>query len=141
MKTLTLALALAATLMLGGGALTLAQQSTHDQHKAAAAQKAPSMAMCKQMMADKEKSMAHMKAMDTKLDGLVAQMDNATGESKVDAIAAVVKELASQRKSMRSMMEGMHMKMMGHMTQHMQSGKMGACPMMKDMMMPMKKGM
>ncbi len=134
MKTLTLALA--ATLMFGGGALTLARQGTHDQHKAAAAaaQKAPSMAMCKQMMADKEKSIAHMKEMDTKLDNLLTTMDNATGESKVDAIAAVVKEFASQRKKMRSMMDGMHTKMMGHMTQHMQSGKMGACPMMKDMM-------
>ncbi len=132
MKTLTLALA--ATLMLGSGALALAQQGTHDQHKAAAAaQKAPSMAMCKQMMADKEKSMTHMKAMDAKLNHLVVLMNQATGNDKVDAIAAVVKELAAQRMIMHSSMEGMHMKMMGHSMQHMQSGTMATCPMMKGM--------
>lgn len=128
--------AMVASLVIGGGYVALAQGG-HEQHQgtaAPAAQKAPTMEMCKTMMADKEKSMAQMKAKDDWLDTLVAEMDKATGMAKMNATSVVIKELVAQRKGMHTMMEGMHTKMMGHMMQHMQSGKMGDCPMMKEMM-------
>ncbi|MBP1636463.1 MAG: hypothetical protein H6Q10_3037 [Acidobacteria bacterium] len=73
-----------------------------------------------------------MKAMDARLDALVQQMNGATGQAKVDATAAVVNELVTQRKAMREGMEGMQAKMMQHMAQHMQAGGAAAmkCPMM-----------
>lgn len=91
------------------------------------------MAMCKQMMADQKKSMAHMKTMDTKLDNLVAKMGRSTGTNKVNATSAVVKELVVQRKHMHTMMMGSNSKMMGHSMQHMSAGNMADCPMMKGM--------
>lgn len=128
MKAITSAVA--ATLMLGGVFLAYGQ---HDQHKDMKPIKAPTMAMCKQMMADKEKMTAHMKEMDMKLDVLVEAMDSAKGESKTNATAAAVKELVAQRK-MHSSMQSMHGDMMGHMMQHMAGGKMMDCPMMKGKM-------
>lgn len=128
MKTITSALA--ASLMLGGAFLAYGQ---HDQHKASKPTKAPTMAMCKQMMANQEKMMAHMKDMDLKMDALVETMDSATGESKTNATAAALKELVAQRK-MHSMMQGKNGDMMGHMMQHMAGGKMMDCPMMKGKM-------
>ena len=128
--------AMVSSLVIGGGYMAFAQQGGHEQHQGAtapAAQKAPMMESCKAMKADKEKHMAHMKAMDYKLDGLVAKMDKANGTAKMSATSDVLKELVAQRKSMNSMMEAKHAKMMGHMMQHMQSGKMGDCPMMKGM--------
>jgi len=44
-----------------------------------------------------------MRENQRKLDDLVAKMNAATGEAKVDAIAAVVTELVAQRKAMGSM--------------------------------------
>lgn len=128
--------AMVASLVIGGGYVALAQQGGHEQHQGTAAtpatQKAPMMESCKAMMADKEKSMAQMKAMDAKLDGLVATMDKATGMAKMSATSALVKELVAQRKGMHAMMGGMDAKMMAHMMQHMQAGTMDKCPMMKD---------
>ena len=40
-----------------------------------------------------QKMMAEMQAMDQKLDSLVAQMNAAQGQAKVDAIAAVINEM------------------------------------------------
>lgn len=98
------------------------------------------------MMAEREKMMATMQAMDQQLDELVAQMNSATGTAKVDAIASVLTALVEQRQTMRSGMMGMQSQMMGHMMQHMmsmQGGMMGtggagmkgmnmmSCPMMQ----------
>lgn len=126
-----------ASVVIVGGYVALAQGG-HEQHQGTAAaktqaQQGPTMEMCKAMMADKEKHMAHMRAMDDKLDDLVADMDKAMGMAKMNATSAVVKELVAQRKGMHTMMEGMHTKMMGHMMQHMQAGNMADCPMMKEM--------
>jgi uncharacterized coiled-coil DUF342 family protein len=55
-----------------------------------------------------------MKEMDTRLDAKVAAMDAAKGEKKVDAMAAVIKEMVSQRKEMRDHM----MKMREQMGEH-----------------------
>jgi hypothetical protein len=84
---------------------------------------------CKQMMTMHNQTMADMKALDASLDEKVAAMNTAKGNAKVDAMAAVINEMASQRKQM-----------MAHMGQHMpQSGStamrqsMAQCPMMKGM--------
>jgi hypothetical protein len=63
---------------------------------------------CKEMMANREAMMADMKAMDAKLDELVAAMNTASGEKKVDAMSALLSEMVSQRRKMQSMMMGMH---------------------------------
>jgi hypothetical protein len=94
-------------------------------------------AKCQAMMAEHEKMMAEMKAADLRLDGLVAQMNAATGQPKVDATAAVVSEMVAQRKAMRDGMMKMQPRMMAHMMEHMEAGKdsMAMCPMMKSMPM------
>ncbi len=58
-------------------------------------------------MAKHQKMMAEMESMDAKLDSLVAAMNAATGDNKVDAIAAVLEELVGQRKVMREKMQHM----------------------------------
>ena len=103
------------------------------------------------MMAEREKMMANMRALDQKLNDLVAKINTVHGEAKVDAIAAVVRELVAQRTQMRSQMEGMQAQMMDHMMQHMMSMQgsmmgmmqgrgqtsamqsMSDCPMMKEL--------
>jgi len=92
-------------------------------------------AKCQAMMADHEKLMKEMKAADQRLDDLVAKMKAASGTEKVDATAAVVNEMVTQRRTMRDGMMKMEGGMMGHMMEHMQAGKdsMAVCPMMKQM--------
>jgi hypothetical protein len=61
--------------------------------------------------------MARMEESDRRLDELVSTMNSATGQAKVDAIAAVVNELVTQHRQMhqRMMGQGMRggMRMMG----------------------------
>jgi hypothetical protein len=64
--------------------------------------------------------MADMKAMDARLDQKLAAMNEAKDKNKVDAIVAVINEMAAQRKEMMAKMEGMHDQMM-HM-----GGQMGS---------------
>jgi hypothetical protein len=82
-------------------------------------------------MAEHRAKMAeHREAMEAhmaRMDELLAQMNQATGDAKVDAVAAVLNEMWSHHQSMREEMGGMGMAMMGH-------GKMGhgagcPCPM------------
>jgi len=93
---------------------------------------------CKQMMAMHNQMMADMKAMDAKLDQKVAAMNASRGNAKIDAMAAVINEMVSQRKEMMAKMTGMQDRMMSHMGEHMaQSGgqamrqPMAQCPMMQ----------
>ena len=65
------------------------------------------------MMKMHEQMMAEMKASDAKLDALVKQMNAATGDAKVNAVAAVVSELVRQHKAMHEHMGQMHQQMMG----------------------------
>jgi hypothetical protein len=60
-----------------------------------------------------QQMMAEMKAADARLDALVRDMNAATGEAKVSAIAALLSELVQQHESMHSHMEQMHQQMMG----------------------------
>ena len=87
------------------------------------AQTAPNdMAAMKQgmgahMMADHQKMMADMKASQKKLDDLVAAMNQATGDDKVNKLAAVVTEMVAQQREMceRMMMAGSMMMPMSTM--------------------------
>jgi len=97
------------------------------------------MKECEAMMAKKQQMQEKLQAMDVTLDKLVAEM-NAAKESKEAGamekpMAAVLNELVSQRKALRSMMMEMQPAMMAHMMHHMHGtkGAMGAmeCPMMK----------
>jgi vancomycin resistance protein YoaR len=65
------------------------------------------------MMKMHEQMMAEMKAADSKLDALVKEMNAATGDAKVNAVAAVVAELVRQNRSMHERMGQMHEQMMG----------------------------
>jgi hypothetical protein len=109
-------------------------QDPQHQHQPETAKPAADMsAKCKAMMANHEKMMADMKAADQRLDDLVAKMNAASGQAKVDAAAVVVTEIVTQRKTMREGMMSMHAGMMSHMMEHMQAGpqSMAMCPMMK----------
>lgn len=55
-----------------------------------------------------DEMMSRMKEMDARLDEKVAAMDAAKGDQKVDAMAAVIKEMVSQRKTMQEHMMMMH---------------------------------
>ena len=95
---------------------------------------------CKQMMTMHNQMMADMKAMDAGLDQKVAAMNAAKGNVKVDAMAAVINEMATHRKQMMAKASNMRDQMMAHMGEHMaQPGgtgmgqSMAQCPMMKGM--------
>lgn len=133
--------ALAAALATG----VLAQQSQTKSGKQPESAQTGSMSgkmadRCQQMMSMHNQMMADMKAMDASLDQKVSAMNAAKGNAKVDAMAAVINEMASQRKQMMSKMSGMRDQMMAHMGEHMsQAGgaamrqSMADCPMMKNM--------
>jgi hypothetical protein len=93
---------------------------------------------CAAMMQQHQAMQKHMAEMDSKLQTLVDEMNQAKGSAKVDKMAAVINELAAQRAMMQKQMMDMHPKMMEHMVTHMQSGtmkgmsgSMSGCPMMK----------
>ena len=65
------------------------------------------------MMKMHEQMMAEMKAADSRLDALVNEMNAASGDAKVNAVATVVAELVRQQKSMHERMGHMHEQMMG----------------------------
>ncbi len=67
------------------------------------------------MMKQHQQMMAEMHASDVKLDQLVSEMNSATGEAKVAAIARTVSELVNQQKAMHGRMGMMgEMMMKGH---------------------------
>ncbi len=102
------------------------------------AQKPAMMPDCAAMMQEHEAMQKHMAEMDSKLQGLVDDMNKAKGSAKVDKTAAVINELVAQRSMMAKQMMDMQPKMMEHMMEHMKSGamkgmadSMSGCPMMK----------
>ncbi len=84
----------------------------------------PKHKMSEQRMKKHEEMMSRMKEMDARLDEKVAAMDAAKGDQKVEAIAAVIKEMVAQRKDMREHMMKMRGKR-GHMMEHRHKGMMG----------------
>jgi hypothetical protein len=65
------------------------------------------------MMAGRQQMMS-MQASDKKLDDLVAQLNAARGNDRLDKVIAVVNELVAERKGMHEMMSR-HESMMGTM--------------------------
>ena len=65
------------------------------------------------MMKMHQQMMAEMTAADAKLDALVKDMNAATGDAKVTALAVVVSELVQQHKAMHEHMGHMHQEMIG----------------------------
>ncbi len=93
---------------------------------------------CDMMKKKQEKMMAKCKAMDSKLDELAAAMNSATGQEKIEAMAALLNELVAQRKAMHSMMHTMMGKKMGMMSssgEGMSKDGKSKCNMMKEKMM------
>ncbi len=70
-----------------------------------------------QMKQMHQQVMAEAQAMGQRLDSLVAEMNTAQGQAKVDAIAAVINEMNNDRKQMMQHVAGMaaHRGMMGGM--------------------------
>jgi hypothetical protein len=88
------------------GDLAAAQANQHEEHHpgTAATPDASKAGPPANMM------MGHMMAADVRLDELVKQMNDAKGQAKTDAIAAVVTALVEQHRAMRGMMaDGMPM--------------------------------
>ncbi|HET9833865.1 MAG TPA: hypothetical protein VFP91_19215 [Vicinamibacterales bacterium] len=96
------------TLIVGGiAALALAAGVGRSQETAAK----PDMHA---MMAGQHQMMMSMQASDKKLDDLIAQLNAAKGNDRIDKLVAVVNELVAERKQMANMMS-MHGGMMQHM--------------------------
>ena len=82
-----------------------------------AAHAEPARGPGKGMLASCQAVMADMKQMDARLDEKIAAMNAAQGGEKVEAMAAVLNELAAQHKSMHASMPGCCMEGGGPMTQ------------------------
>lgn len=76
------------------------------------AQTAPKTPETRATMGGRQQMMASMQANDAKLDDLVAQLNAARGNDRLDKLVAVVNALVAERKTMRSMMAGMMGSMM-----------------------------
>jgi hypothetical protein len=75
----------------------------------------PPQATMAEMMKRHQQMMADIKAADLKLEELVKDMNAATGEAKIAAIAQVVNELVRQQKTMHEHMGTMDQQMMMRM--------------------------
>lgn len=114
-----------------------AATAQHEEHHPL---QAPTPAQEQQMMDMHQKMMAAMHSQDAALQALVAKMDAAKGQARIDTMADLLKAVVQQRTSMRDDMMKMQGMMMDHMMQHMASGMtpeakaaVEACPMMKMM--------
>ena len=119
-----------AALLMGLSILALAQQPTDEP----SAKQQPAEADCKDMMAKMQQQRAAMKQMDERLQTGLERMNEASGDAKVDAVAAVVTILAQQRIQMHERMMSMNEDRSQHMMGHMQQGGKGMmdCPMMAE---------
>lgn len=97
---------------------------------------------CASMGKMHEEMMAQQKAADARVDALIVAMNNASGPTKIDAMAAVINELVMQRTDTHARMADMQPKMMQHMMQHVMDAapadmqgtmqvQMDECPMMQ----------
>lgn len=140
MKTRAMATLILAGCLLAGAVGAQKAPGMHSAPNAAQAKKGMMadgmMTKCKAMMVEREGMMTHMRAMDATVDQLVATMDAADRDHKVEAMGAVIGALVAQRKAMREMSMNMDGQMMSHMMEHMGPGameSMATCPMMKAM--------
>lgn len=79
------------------------------------------------------KVMTDTKTQDAQLTTLVAGMNSATQDKKVDLMAAIVTRMSEQQTAMHARKADMEKNMAQHMMGHMEMGKesMSQCPMMK----------
>lgn len=98
------------------------------------------MARCRQMMAERQGMMERMRETETRLNGLLAEMNAAEGEQKMDRMAEVVNELVVKLSPIPGEMMRMQQGMMSQMSQNMRSGE-GMCPMMEMLEMTGTMGM
>lgn len=82
----------------------------------------PMMERGMKMMEMHQKMQADMQAMEAETDKLVAEMNQATGQKKIDAMAALLTKLVEQRKTMMGKMDAMHGDMMQMMMEGMGPG-------------------
>jgi len=135
MKTMLFVLMLAVLIMPCG----LFAQQEQGKTPAPAAQagtkvkSAPAHPMSGCQMKKHDEMMTRMKDMNSRLEAKVAAMDAATGDQKVEAMAAVIKEMVSQRKEMQEHMMKMHDMKKGHMMEHMKPGMEGETGKKKSM--------
>ncbi len=95
---------------------------------------------CQRMMTMRHEMMQKRKEAEARLEALLHRLDTAEGQAKLDALVAVVKELASQQKALGNERQEERPRMMVHMMRHMHAAMMQgsdpaqACPMMRSMM-------
>ncbi len=77
------------------------------------------MQCCQAMQEQRKKMMADMKEQDVQLAGQIAEMNRAPADKKLDLMAAVLTQMAAQRRTAYLRME----KMRGEMMQLRQMGK------------------
>lgn len=111
----TLAISMLLCLVAGSltGVMELSATASIEPNPSAQDMPQPPQPKMQDMMKMHERMMAEMKAGDTRLDALVTDMNTATGDGKINAVAAVVNELVRQHKSMHMRMAEMHQQMMG----------------------------
>jgi hypothetical protein len=126
------------------------QEAGHEEHHPAEAQaQTPDLKeqeetgqqATEDLMSMNEQMMKRMDQMNQDLQQKLAAMNAATGPNQIEAIKAVINEMASQRKELmgkRMAMQGKMCKMMGRMSGGGMSSKMGG---MDSMMGPGKKMM
>jgi hypothetical protein len=93
------------------------------------------MERCQDIKEQKQKMMAEMKAQDAELTALVAKMNRASKDQKLDLLADIVSHLVEQQAVMNVQKAKLEAEMMKHMMQHLQMGKesVSQCPMLKGM--------
>lgn len=120
----------------GQGATAAAPDSGHSQHQqggTAQGHHGKMMGACKAFQEKHDQFTADMKAMDARLDEKIAAMNSAKGDQKVAAMAAVISEMAAQRKEMFDKFGAMHRDRMACMKEGGMQGKMGGHGMMGGM--------
>ena len=114
----------------------------HEEHHpgAAATEEADLPEKCAMMKQHMDQMQAKMQEKDAELQTLTNEMNTASGNAKVDALARVVTKMVQQRQEMHQMHGEMMQKMMAHMGEHMMQGggpaakkPMMECPMMQSM--------
>ncbi|MFV2072050.1 MAG: hypothetical protein ACC742_05280 [Thermoanaerobaculales bacterium] len=117
------------------GATQQGAEKSGEHHGDEAMEKGEMTDVHQKMMQKSEQMKKHCKMMDAKVDELANAMNSAEGESKIEAMTALLNELVSQRKMMHEKM----MKMRGKMMSKMSCGKDDGASMSKCKMMMEKK--
>lgn len=133
MRTLYTILALA----LLTGAIAMAAQT--QQSQAGQQSMPPNMAQCQQMAGQRAEMVQRMEAMEKKINDLVVEMNQSKGDRRIEAMAKIITEMATQHKDMRQAMmqanEGMTSAAMCQMMQGMTQGMMQGMMNMRGGMM------